>query len=231
MDDQGVLQRIDHWYRTGDGQALAEALPWLEGWLPYPPGVQRMLGAAEVEALRMEVLEHLVTGEPGQPPRLLGADKPRAFARVAFRNRLWDALHDQARQPDLLDTGIAADVTARTLAHAPPSIELQLDEHARLQRAVEAMAALRVDARAAVLLLHAPDRLPEADWDEVRHRHPPPPPPRPRDVLSREEIAALLFPGVPASTAYERTGKLIQRTYEKLRRELGTPDTQEEEGP
>ncbi|HEX5745188.1 MAG TPA: hypothetical protein VFZ09_03030 [Archangium sp.] len=231
MDEQAILQKVEHWYRTGAEQALAEVLPWLERWLPIPQGVVCALGAAEVEALRMEVLEELLVGNPEQPPRLLGAERPRAFARVVFKNRLWDALQAQVREPDVRDSGIAAEIAARTHARGPPDIELLLEdreEQLRLQHAVEALASFRLDERAALLLLHSPDRLSNADWDGLALRHPPPPPERPEQVLDRSEIATLLYPQAPPEQAYERTGKLIQRAYGKLRRVLGVPDEAEE---
>ncbi|MFL5357604.1 hypothetical protein [Archangium sp.] len=224
MDDQAILRAIEHWHLTGDEQALSECLGWLERWLPIPQGVVRALGHAEVENIRVEVLEYLLIGEP---PPLLRARQPRAFARVTFKSRLWDALRRLKQRSVTRRPEIATTLAERTHAHPSPDLDAQLDEAQQLQRILDVLRGLRLEERAALLLLHAPDRLSHEDWEALARRHPPPPPTRPTDILERKAIARLVFPSEKA--AYDRTNKLIDRAYPKLRRALGIPAESPEE--
>jgi hypothetical protein len=88
MNEQSVLARLKRWLATGDEQALAEGLRWLESWVVIPPGIAGALGRVDAEALRTEVIEELLTGEE---PRLLTAPSPRALLRIAVKNRWRDS--------------------------------------------------------------------------------------------------------------------------------------------
>ncbi|NNC17632.1 sigma-70 family RNA polymerase sigma factor [Corallococcus exiguus] len=214
MDEQGVVQAIERWRAQGDARALAQALSWMERWLVAPGPVVHVLGRESVEAARDEVLEALLLGD-----RRLGADvrHPRAFALTVFRNNLRDKLRKHRRQPDLQDPGVVRDLVTRTHAQPVPSAHQRIEFEQQVQSIHHALAMFRFEERAALLLLHAPNRLPEEDWQSLVKQSPPPPPPRPEEALDREAIAQLLFPGTPAPRAYERVGKIIQRAYQKLR--------------
>ncbi|MBN8227030.1 hypothetical protein JYK02_05840 [Corallococcus macrosporus] len=228
MEERAVIRRLEHWRQTGDAEALQEGLAWLERWMPLVPAIVKALGLLEAEEVRAEVIEKLLLGD--KPPLLVAA-QPRALARRSLHNAFIVALRNQRRQLGVQVPGQAQVVAEHTHGSSAPKPDELLDEKRLLDRVVRAMETLRLEERAALLLLHAPDRLTEEDWRTVAERHPPPVPLRPGDVLEREDIAALLFPGTPEATAYERVGKQLQRAYTKLRRVLATPEDIEEDSP
>ncbi|REG30843.1 hypothetical protein ATI61_106313 [Archangium gephyra] len=228
MEEHAVMRLFERWHRHGDEQALQEGLPWLERWLLLPPDIVRVLGQEAAEEIRAQVIEKLLLEKQSA---LFKAEQPRAFARATLKHRLLDALRRQARMPDVHEPGVAEDLAAETLAHSVPDVVTRLHEAQLWQRLVQAVGSLRLEERVALLLLHAPDRLLEEDWRELEGRHRPPRPFRPADAISRDDIAALLFPGTPERVAYERTGKLIQRAYARLRQQLAVPSGSAGEEP
>lgn len=217
MDDQTVIfrQRLEHWRATRSPEALSEALGILLEWLPIPQSLAQALGGLAAEDLRMQAIEQLIL----DPPDSFLRANPRTYVRLVLKNRYRDALREietrRFKEPQLV-----RESAGRFHALPEPGAEEQLMEEQAVRGVVDAMQALTVEERAALLLLHTPNRLPEPDWSEVAHRHPPPPPQRPAEPIERDAIAALLFPNQGPSSGYERVTKLVQRAKKKLRAAL-----------
>lgn len=200
MSDDDLIADLRRWFDGGDDLAHRRAFTSLRADLHATREVLDVLGSGAVEDLRQDVLGRLLDREAG---RLRDRDTPRAYARKAWRNELTSALRKWG--PRLSRD---AEVREHILQAAPTSHGEEIAVRLDAERAVRIAEQLDGKGRLAILLTTRPDRIPDADWDELAAHLPPPPPPRPTVPLDREEASLLLYPPAAGETTTERYQRL-----------------------
>lgn len=199
-DDDVIADLLRRWFDGGDELAHRRAVASLQADLHAPREVLNVLGNGAVDELRQELLVRLLDREAG---RLRDRDRPRAYARTAWRNELTSALRKWG--PRLSRD---AEVREYLEQNAPASHHDDIAVRLDAEHALRVAEQLDGKGKMAILLTTRPDRITDADWQEVAANLPPPPPSRPTVPLDREEASRLLYPPGPNETATQRYQRL-----------------------
>lgn len=218
-DSDIIADLLRRWFEGGDDLAHRRAFTMLQADLHAPREVLDVLGSGAVEELRQDLLVRLLDRQAG---RLRDRDTPRAYARTAWRNELTSALRKWG--PRLTRD---AEVREHIQQAAPTSHGEEVAVRLDAERALHIAEQLDGKGRLAILLTTRPDRISDADWDELAAHLPPPPPPRPTVPLGREEASLLLYPPAAGETTTERYQRLnsfdkaFKRAIAVVRQALG----------
>lgn len=215
----GALQRdLMAWYDHGDRGAGARLVDALGPRVTLPASFARVLGPEVAEEVEQDALVRLLERDRRM---LLEADDPLAYAATVARNLARDVLRRHRRHGDLSESREPAD--EGSLPAAPGNDSAGLDA----ERALALLHDLGDDARIAVFLVHAPERMPGDDWRLVEARQRRAKHARPTRPLDREEASALLWPPPVDETPpdrrrrLERIRKVLTRAYAQLAAALG----------
>ena len=210
---------LSAWYDHADRAAGARLIEALGPRVALPASFGRVLGAEVAAEVEQDALVRLLDRDRRL---LLDADNPLAYAATVARNLARDTLRRHRRRGDLSETRQPVDEGA--LPAAPPR-----DASANLdaERALALLQDLGEDARIAVFLVHAPDRMPDEDWRVLEGRQSTSVLARPAGPLDREEASRLLWPPPIPETQparrrrLERIRKVLSRAYAQLATALG----------
>lgn len=181
------------WYDLNQPQtirqeAVRSCMALLAPFFHPPFRLARVLGPSRVEELQQEVCARLFDPERRrmanvQPAKALG------YVRRALRNEAISALRKlRGSREDLV-----GDEALDRARHATGDDDGNPTREGEFAEFTTKMAELSVDDRVGMLLTLSPDRIPNADWDEVtRGREPPPT--RPPAPLDYEEASRILWP-------------------------------------
>lgn len=202
------------WYERGDRAAGSRLVEALRPRVALPASFARAVGAPEAEEIEQDALVRLLDRDRRV---LIEARDPFAFAATIARNLARDALRRHRRRGDLAESREPVE------NEASPTAETE-DGSASFdaRRALNLLDALGDDARLAVFLVHAPDRIPEADWAIVEGRQTTGTVHRPDRPLDRDEASSLLWPPPLPETQparrrrLERIRKVLSRAYAQL---------------
>ena len=219
MEGKQLQHDLGAWYDRGDREAGARVVQELSARVALPASFGRALGASVAEEVEQDTLVRLLDRERRL---LLDAQDPLAFAATVARNLARDTLRKHRRRGDQGDDREA--VHDIQLPAREPSRDAPLDA----ARALAMLNELGEDSRLAVYLHHAPDRMPDDEWELVMARHPVSGDLRcPDGPLDRDETSRLLWPPPLAETRdarrrrLERLRKVLQRAYARLAEALG----------
>jgi RNA polymerase sigma factor (sigma-70 family) len=207
------------WYDHADRAAGARLIDALGPRVALPASFGGVLGAEVAEEVEQDALVRLLDRDRRL---LLDADDPLSYAATVARNLARDALRRIRRRGDLSASREPLDQGA--LPAVPPR-----DASANLdaERALALLQQLGEDARLAVFLVHAPERMPDEDWRLLEGRQETPRLAHPAGSLDREEASRLLWPPPVAETQparrrrLERIRKVLFRAYAQLAAALG----------
>ncbi|MCB9745381.1 MAG: hypothetical protein H6741_27850 [Alphaproteobacteria bacterium] len=214
-----TLADLSAWYEHADRAAGARLIEALGPRVALPASFGRALGAEVAEEVEQNALVRLLDRDRRL---LLDADNPLAFAATVARNLARDALRRHRRRGDLSESRQPVDESSLPAA-LPRDVSAVLDA----ERALALLQDLGEDARLAVFLVHAPDRMPDEDWRLLERRQASPVIPRPAGPLDREEASRLLWPPPVPETQparrrrLERIRKVLSRAYAQLAASLG----------
>ncbi len=219
-DKPAALNRdLTAWYDEGDRAAGARLVSALSPRVTLPASFGRVLGPEVAEEVEQDALVRLLDRDRRV---LVEADDPLAYAATVARNLARDALRRHRRRGDLSESRESADDGSLPAA-APGDDSAGLDA----ERALVLLRDLGDDARIAVFLVHAPERMPDDDWRLVEARQRGANHARPTRPLDREEASALLWPPPVEETQpdrrrrLERIRKVLTRAYAQLAAALG----------
>lgn len=202
------------WYDRTDRAAGARLVEALRPRVALPASFARAIGAAEAEEIEQDALVRLLDRDRRL---LIDARDPFAFAATVARNLARDALRRHRRRGDLVESRESVESAASPAAETEDG-----SKGFDARRALQLLEALGEDARLAVFLVHAPDRMPEADWAIVEGRQTMGTVPRPDLPLDRDEASSLLWPPPLPETQparrrrLERIRKVLSRAYAQL---------------
>ncbi|MES2639722.1 MAG: sigma factor [Myxococcota bacterium] len=211
-------QDLDRWYHHGDRHAGARLVEALSPRVALPASFARALSEQVAQEIEQEALVRVLDRER----RVLhGADDPLAYATAVARNLARDALRSQRRRdPRALEP--AAIEELQTPPEAPEGGTM-----VDADRAIALLDGLGEDARLAVLLVHAPDRLSTSDQRALETRSAGTPLPALDKPLDRDKASLLIWPPMPPETRparrlrLERMRKVLERAYARLAEALG----------
>jgi DNA-directed RNA polymerase specialized sigma24 family protein len=210
---------LDAWYERGDRTAGNELIRALSAAVRLPGSFAAALSAEVAAELEHDALVRLLDR---RQRALVGVSDPVAFAATVARNLARDALRRHRRRGDLRDD--------RDAVHdlQLPSTAPEPYERFDAARAVALLGSLGADARLAVLLVHAPERMTDDDWGEVCARQETTAETSPAPgALDREAASRLLWPPELPETQparrrrLERLRKVLERAYAQLADALG----------
>ncbi|MDP2312861.1 MAG: sigma factor [Pseudomonadota bacterium] len=205
------------WYDEGDRDAGTRLVAVLFPRVTLPSSFSRALSEQVAQEIEQEALVRVL--DRGRRV-LMDADDPLAYTATVARNLARDALRRQRRREALASADLHAVDHA---ASEPPDGGSLLDA----DRAISLLGALGEDARLAVLLLHAPDRLSAADREVLSVRSTGARLPSLDGPLDRDIASLLLWPPTLPETRparrlrLERMRKVLERAYARLAESLG----------
>ncbi len=215
-----TLVLLDAWYDHGDRTAGNDLIRALSAAVHLPGSFAAALSAEVAAEIEHDALVRLLDRDHRV---LLGVADPLAFAATVARNLARDALRRYRRRGDLRDDRVSAHDLQLPVTSSP-------EPHARLDaaRAAALLGSLGEDARLAVLLVHAPERMTDDDWGEVFARQVTTTATSPAvGALDREAASRLLWPPELPETQparrrrLERLRKVLERAYAQLADALG----------
>lgn len=214
-----LLPVLIAWYDRGDRNAGACLVETLSPHVALPASFGKALGSEVAEEVEQDALIRLLDRERRL---LLDIDDPLAYSATVARNLARDVLRSLRRRGDLA-------TTRESLEDGSHEAADRVDAASRLDagRALDLLVGLGEDARLAVFLVHAPERMPDADWELLVTRQPSTPIQPPAGPLNREEASRLLWPPPMPETQparrkrLERIRKVLSRAYTQLAEGLG----------